>query len=295
MARLSQRRAQRKGSGGVSQRPFRRLRNPYPPVMVLSEDQIESIHDTSLRILEEIGLQFLDDEAISILRQHGASIDAETRMARLDRGLVLERLRSVPSEIALEARNRERNVVLGGNAICFSSVAGPPNCSDLDRGRRPGTLADLQDLLKLAQSLNAIHLLAGAPVAAFWRSAATANRKAPPPSRSAPGQGLARPVRVTWPTSVNTSARTGSGGVPIRSGGGESDRRRISTRATSPGQTSDYRCRGARAPSVWCPSRLRVSDGQICYPPETPLIGAAWSRRPGVGGDPETRGSVWMW
>jgi len=68
MARLSQRRAQRKQGGGVSQQPFRRLRNPYPPVTVLSEDQIESIHHTSLRILEEIGLQFLDDEAISILR-----------------------------------------------------------------------------------------------------------------------------------------------------------------------------------------------------------------------------------
>jgi trimethylamine---corrinoid protein Co-methyltransferase len=173
MARLSQRRAQRKQGGGVSQQPFRRLRNPYPPVTVLSEDQIESIHHTSLRILEEIGLQFLDDEAISILRQHGASIDSETRMVRLDRDLVLEKLKTVPSEIALEARNPERNVVLGGNAICFSSVAGPPNCSDLDRGRRPGTLADLQELLKLAQSLNAIHLLAGAPVAAIDQPAAT--------------------------------------------------------------------------------------------------------------------------
>jgi trimethylamine--corrinoid protein Co-methyltransferase len=173
MARLSQRRAQRKEGAGVSQQPFRRLRNPYPPVTVLSEDQIESIHHTSLQILEEIGLQFLDDEAISILRQHGASIDHENRMVRLDRGLVLEKLRTVPSEIALEARNPERNVVLGGNAICFSSVAGPPNCSDLDRGRRPGTLADLQDLLKLAQSLNAIHLLAGAPVAAIDQPAAT--------------------------------------------------------------------------------------------------------------------------
>jgi trimethylamine--corrinoid protein Co-methyltransferase len=173
MARLSQRRAQRKEGAGVSQQPFRRLRNPYPPVTVLSEDQIESIHHTSLQILEEIGLQFLDDEAISILRQHGASIDHENRMVRLDCGLVLEKLRTVPSEIALEARNPERNVVLGGNAICFSSVAGPPNCSDLDRGRRPGTLADLQDLLKLAQSLNAIHLLAGAPVAAIDQPAAT--------------------------------------------------------------------------------------------------------------------------
>src|SRR3954465_1578741 len=96
MARLSQRRAQRKESGGVSQQPFRRLRNPYPPVTVLSEDQIEAIHQTSLRILEEIGVQFLDEEALSILRQHRASIDDETRMVRLDRGLVLEKLKTVP-------------------------------------------------------------------------------------------------------------------------------------------------------------------------------------------------------
>ena len=173
MARLSQRRAQRRDGGRISQRPFRLLRSPYPPVCVLSDDQIESIHHTSLRILEEIGLQFLDDEALEILRRHGASIDPANRLVRMDRGLVLDRLATAPSVIALEARNPERNVVLGGNAICFSSVAGPPNCSDLDRGRRPGTLADLQELLKLAHSLNAIHLLAGAPVAAIDRPAAT--------------------------------------------------------------------------------------------------------------------------
>jgi trimethylamine--corrinoid protein Co-methyltransferase len=173
MARLSQRRAQRKDGARVPQGPFRLLRSPYPPLEVLSEDQIEAIHNASLRILEEIGLQILDDEAMEILRREGARIDPEHRMVRLERGLVLERLASAPPEIALEARNPQRNLAMGGNAICFSSVAGPPNCSDLDRGRRPGTLADLQELLKLAQSLNAIHLLAGAPVAAIDQPAAT--------------------------------------------------------------------------------------------------------------------------
>ena len=173
MARLSQRRARRKDGTRIAQRPFRLLRSPYPPLAVLSEEQIEAIHDASLRILEEIGLQFLDDEALGILRRHGAAIDADTRMVRIDRGLVLEAVAKAPSTFGLEARNPERNVVIGGNAICFSSVAGPPNCSDLDRGRRPGTLADLQELLKLAQSLNAVHLLAGAPVAAIDQPAAT--------------------------------------------------------------------------------------------------------------------------
>ncbi|HXV26160.1 MAG TPA: trimethylamine methyltransferase family protein [Alphaproteobacteria bacterium] len=173
MVRLSQRRAQRRDGGGTLQRPFRLLRSPYPPVELLSEDQIEAIHQASLRILEEMGLQFLDDEALDLLRRQGAMIDPETRMVRMERALVLDAIAKAPAEIALEARNSTRNLAMGGNAICFSSVAGPPNCSDLDRGRRPGTLADLQELLKLAQSLNAIHLLAGAPVAAIDQPAAT--------------------------------------------------------------------------------------------------------------------------
>ncbi len=173
MGRLSQRRAQRKDGGRAPQRPFRLLRSPYPPLEVLSEDHIEAIHLASLRILEEIGLQVLDDEALAILKRHGATVDPQGRMVRLDRGLVLECLAKAPERIALEARNPMRNLEMGGNAICFSSVAGPPNCSDLDRGRRPGTLADLEELLKIAQSLNAIHLLAGAPVAAIDQPAAT--------------------------------------------------------------------------------------------------------------------------
>ncbi len=173
MARLSQRRAERRDGARTPQRPFRLLRSTYPPLELLSEEQIEAIHQASLRILEEMGLQFLDEEALGLLRRQGAMIDPETRMVRLERALVLEAIGKAPPEIALEARNPMRNLAMGGNAICFSSVAGPPNCSDLDRGRRPGTLADLQELLKLAQSLNAIHLLAGAPVAAIDQPAAT--------------------------------------------------------------------------------------------------------------------------
>jgi trimethylamine--corrinoid protein Co-methyltransferase len=75
MARLSQRRAQRKDGAQVPQRPFRLLRSPYAPLEVLSADQIEAIHHASLRILEEIGLQILDDEAMEILRREGARID----------------------------------------------------------------------------------------------------------------------------------------------------------------------------------------------------------------------------
>ena len=42
--------------------PFQTLRNPYAPLEILSTDKIEEIHETSMRILEEIGLEFLDEE-----------------------------------------------------------------------------------------------------------------------------------------------------------------------------------------------------------------------------------------
>jgi trimethylamine---corrinoid protein Co-methyltransferase len=173
MPRLSQRRAARKSGARVPQLPFRLLSSRYPPLAVLSEDQIEAIHHASLTILEQIGLQFLDDQALAILAAAGALIEPGTRMVRLDRGLVLEAVAKAPSEIRLHARNPQRNLVIGGTHICFSSVAGPPNCSDLDRGRRPGSFADFQDLLRLAQSLNVLHVLAGAPVAPIDLPAAT--------------------------------------------------------------------------------------------------------------------------
>ena len=162
--RLSQRRAGRRG-GAVHQAPFRTLVSPYRPVEVLSADQIEAIHEASLRIVEELGLQFLHDEALDILARAGAAVDRETRIARIDRGLLLERLATTPSTVRVHARNPERDATVGGAHINFSSVAGPPNCSDLDRGRRPGNFADMQNLIRLAHSLNVLHLLAGTPVA----------------------------------------------------------------------------------------------------------------------------------
>ncbi|MFP6741879.1 MAG: trimethylamine methyltransferase family protein, partial [Alphaproteobacteria bacterium] len=60
--------------------------------------------------------------------------------------------------------NPANNVPIGGNRIAITPVSSTPNCSDLDRGRRPGTYDDFCDLLRLAQDLNIIHFLGGYPV-----------------------------------------------------------------------------------------------------------------------------------
>ncbi|MBX6320311.1 MAG: trimethylamine methyltransferase family protein [Rhodospirillaceae bacterium] len=164
MARDSSRHRERRTAGGLRQLPWRTLRNPYRPIEVLSADQIEAIHEASLRVLEEIGMDFLDAEALDILRRNGARVEAGSNRVRFDRGLVLECIAKVPPEVTLHARNPARNLTFGGNHINFGSVASAPNVSDLDAGRRPGRFEDYCNLLRLCQSLNVVQFLGGYPV-----------------------------------------------------------------------------------------------------------------------------------
>jgi len=126
---------------------------------VLSEDQLEAVHLTSLRILEELGMEIMSGRAREILAAAGAELDTAARTVRLDRGLVAKALATAPSSFVLEPRNATRRIVMGGNRINFGLVAGPPNVHDCERGRRPGNFRDYCDFVRLAQYFNAIHLL----------------------------------------------------------------------------------------------------------------------------------------
>ena len=66
-----------------------------------------------------------------------------------------------PARFKMHARNPARTLEVGGDCMMFSPVASPPNCSDLEGGRRPGNRADFRDFLKLGQSFNILHLTGG--------------------------------------------------------------------------------------------------------------------------------------
>jgi trimethylamine---corrinoid protein Co-methyltransferase len=136
----------------------------FPPVPAVSADELDAIHRASLAILEEIGMDVLDAEARDILRGAGAAVDAGGPRVRFDRGLVEATIGKAPTSFVLHARSPVRSVEIGGDAIAFGSVASAPNVADRARGRRPGNRADFDDLLRLAQILPAVHVIAGYPV-----------------------------------------------------------------------------------------------------------------------------------
>ena len=138
---------------------YRNLVNPFEPARIFSDDQIESIHLAALGMLENQGMRVLSPRGRAALAGAGASVDEPTKMVRLERGLVAKALTTVPAEVELIARNPSRSCRVGGRHVVFAPVAGPPSISDLQRGKRTGSIEDFRDFVRLAQAFDVIHVL----------------------------------------------------------------------------------------------------------------------------------------
>ena len=136
---------------------YRHLVNPFEPARVLSEDQVEAIHAAAIRIMTEVGIRVLHPEARSLLAEAGARVDESEQHVFMDSDLIASSLAIAPSRFELRSRTGGRDVAMGGNSVAFFPVAGPPNSMDLDRSRRPGTLSDFEDFIKLAQTYEVLH------------------------------------------------------------------------------------------------------------------------------------------
>ncbi|HIE78966.1 MAG TPA: methyltransferase [Candidatus Thioglobus sp.] len=147
-----------------TQSTYRQQPNPYTPISIFSEDEIESIHLSSLNVLLQTGIEFQSPRAVEILREAGAIIDADNKRVRFDPGFVMEKISTTPSEFVMHGRRNDRRVHVGGKSVVFSMVSSAPNVSDMDRGRILGNFDDFCNLIKLGEVLNCVHAHAGYPV-----------------------------------------------------------------------------------------------------------------------------------
>ncbi|MCB1402726.1 MAG: trimethylamine methyltransferase family protein, partial [Rhodobacteraceae bacterium] len=151
-------------SAAIRQMPWRIPLNTDRPTEPLSEEGVAAIHAAAMRVLEEIGIDFLNEEAKSILGAAGCRIEPGSDTVHMDRGFVMEQVALAPRQFDITPRNPARKVTLGGGHMAFVNVSSPPNCMDLDRGRRVGDIESFRDLIKLTQYFNCIHVAGGYPV-----------------------------------------------------------------------------------------------------------------------------------
>ena len=144
--------------------PLGRLQNSFPPIEVLSGEQVERILAGAFRLLEEGGLEIRGAAARAVYKQHGALVDEATQIVRLGRDIVDAHLPHAPREFVLHARNPARHLHVGGRTINFGPVNGAPHISDLEKGRRYGDLDAFRDILKVTHALGVLHWQGGVVV-----------------------------------------------------------------------------------------------------------------------------------
>jgi trimethylamine--corrinoid protein Co-methyltransferase len=115
---------------------------------VLSEDAMATIERGWRRLLQEIGIAFHHPEALQRFRDAGQKVEDE--VVRFDPDFVLEQVALAPSEFRLHARNPERSFQVGGDAMVFIPVQGPPFVRE-GALRREATFDDYRRFTKLAQ------------------------------------------------------------------------------------------------------------------------------------------------
>ncbi|MCL6283948.1 trimethylamine methyltransferase family protein [Ruegeria sp. 2012CJ41-6] len=155
--------AARRGSAVIEQMPWRIPVNIDRPVEPLDGEGVQAIHEGAMRILEEIGVVFLNAEALGILREAGCSVQGD--VVRMGRDFVMEMVGKAPSQFTLTPRNPDRQLPVGGNNMLFGNVSSPPNYWDMEIGKKvSGTREQCRNLLKLTQYFNCIHFAGGYPV-----------------------------------------------------------------------------------------------------------------------------------
>ncbi len=140
---------------------YRQLRNPFTPQRAFSDDAVAAMHDSALRVNESLGIKVLLPEARALYRQAGALVDEDSQIVRLGREIIEQALRSCPRSFQGFGADPRRTVEFAPGTLNFIIGSSCPNASDLERGRRPGSLADMIELTKLSQHFDVLHMLGG--------------------------------------------------------------------------------------------------------------------------------------
>ena len=80
--------------GAIEQMPWRIVENTDRPIEPLTQEGIEAIHEGAMTILEDIGIEFLNTEALAIFKDAGCKVEGEKVF--LDRHWVMEMIGKAP-------------------------------------------------------------------------------------------------------------------------------------------------------------------------------------------------------
>jgi trimethylamine--corrinoid protein Co-methyltransferase len=128
---------------------------------ILTQTEIEQIHETSLRIMKEVGIVFSYAPAREILAKGGAKVEGQR--VYFPSAMVEDALKKVPSSFKMHARDPQKDVLIDTNTTRYVGPYGSPFVTDMDNGRRESTLNDFINITKLEHMMDNIDIMSHIP------------------------------------------------------------------------------------------------------------------------------------
>lgn len=154
-----------RGGGGAARRAERTavsldtarfITRNIPDFEVLNAEALDIIEWNAETVLEEIGVNFVENPA-ALDRWRAAGADVRGERVHIPRGLARKLCATAPRAFTQHARNPDRNVDIGGRNLVLAPVYGPPFVRDADGGRRYATMADFNNFVKLGYMSKWLH------------------------------------------------------------------------------------------------------------------------------------------
>ncbi len=163
MEQVGGRRARGGGGGArraertaVSFETARFIQRNIPNFDILNEEALQIIEHNAETVLEEIGVNFVENPA-ALERWRAAGADVQGERVHIPRGLARKLCSTAPKSFTQYARNPDRNVEIGGRNLVLAPVYGPPFVRDAEGGRRYATIEDFRNFVKLGYMSKWLH------------------------------------------------------------------------------------------------------------------------------------------
>lgn len=124
---------------------------------LLSQNDVERIHNTAIRILEEVGIEVALPQAVEIYKNAGAKIESDKKKVKLPFRIIERALHDAPSKVMLCGREESNNLLLENKVVYTGTGGAELNVLDLETKKlRKSTLKDVANLARLVDALDNI-------------------------------------------------------------------------------------------------------------------------------------------
>jgi len=126
---------------------------------LFTDEQIEGIHQASLRVLEKTGIAMQNTRALEVMKNAGATVDRTKQIVKVPSYLVEESIQKAPKLVKLYGREGKSEILLFDNMVFNGSSDNAVRVTMMDGSSRPASFDDLHTFVRLQDALPSVHIM----------------------------------------------------------------------------------------------------------------------------------------